>query len=278
VSAARKARVPWVDHGNGIRTRACRPTPQATIERAIQRDTLGLGHGRQPDDWQKVGYSHTVTVATKPGDDYEGRPHFNSGVTLALAQMPPGQPLARGEAYIWYREVRDGNGGNGVYPTAPLWGRFMSQTRRGPKVLSGRGRSRVLGAEYAYCFRVVGTAGFDADLFPRSEIPVPVPGVADRQKQPAEFDVLQHAAKALDRTLCNMADVVDMTDELENAAKGGADDCTMRAHRQARAYRVLATITNEGVRQSGAVERQLADFLAASPKLARWLARLQAEA
>jgi hypothetical protein len=38
--------------------------------------------------------------------------------------------------------------------------------------------------------------------------------VAERQEQPSEFDVLQHHAKALDDTLINMADVVDMTDEL----------------------------------------------------------------
>jgi hypothetical protein len=166
-----------------VRSRDCRPTPQATIERAIQRDTLGLGHWRQPDDWQKVGYSHTVTVAAKPGDDYEGRPHFNSGVTLALLQMAPGQPLVRGEAYVWCKRVEDRNGGSGAHPTAPLWGRFMSQTKRGPKVLTGRAASRVLGADYAYCFRTVGTVGFDADLYQRSEIPVAVPDAGERQKQ-----------------------------------------------------------------------------------------------
>ena len=100
----------------------------------------------------------------------------------------------------------------------------------------------------------------------------------ERQKQPAEFDVLQHVVKALDDTLCNMADVVDMTDELDEAAKkAGGDDGTMQAHRQARAHRVLETIVNVAMRQSGIVETQLADFLAASPKLARHLARWQAE-
>jgi hypothetical protein len=101
----------------------------------------------------------------------------------------------------------------------------------------------------------------------------------ERQKQPAEFDVLQHVVKALDDTLCNMADVVDMTDELDDAAKkAGGDDATMRAHRQARAYRVLETIVNVALQQSGTVETQLADFLAASPKLAHQLARWQSEA
>lgn len=55
--------------------------------------------------------------------------------------------------------------------------------------------------------------GHDSDLYQRSEIPVPIPSVAERQEQPSEFDVLQHHAKALDDTLINMADVVDMTDE-----------------------------------------------------------------
>jgi hypothetical protein len=90
--------------------------------------------------------------------------------------------------------------------------------------------------------------------------------------------VLQHHVKALDLTLCNMADVVDMTDELDDAAKkAGGDDADMRAHRQARAYRVLDTIVTAALRQSGTVETQLADFLAASPTLARHLARWQSD-
>jgi hypothetical protein len=117
-----------------------------------------------------------------------------------------------------------------------------------------------------------------SDLSTLSEIPVSVPSEIEHQKQPAEFDVLQHVVKALDDTLCNMADVVDMTDELEDAAKkAGGDDADMRAHRQARAYRVLDTIVTAALRQSGIVEQQLADFLAASPTLARYLARWQAE-
>jgi hypothetical protein len=118
-----------------------------------------------------------------------------------------------------------------------------------------------------------------SDLSTRSEIPVSVPSEIERQKQPAEFDVLQHVVKALDDTLCNMADVVDMTDELEDAAKkAGGDDADMPAHRQARAYRVLDTIVTAALQQSGTVETQLAAFLATSPKLAHYLARWQSEA
>ena len=45
------------------------------------------------------------------------------------------------------------------------------------------------------------------------EIPV-LPTKAERVDPPAEFDVLQHQAKAFDQIPCNMADVVDMTDKL----------------------------------------------------------------
>jgi hypothetical protein len=111
-----------------------------------------------------------------------------------------------------------------------------------------------------------------------SEIPVPIPSEAERQQQPEEFDMLQHQIRALDRTICNMAAVVDMTDELDAALKkGGKDDYTMKTHRQARAFAVLDTLVSEAVRESGAIEMQMADFLKASPMLARHLARWQSE-
>ena len=182
-------------------------------------------------------------------------------------------PFVRGAAYVWCKAAHNRNGTSGVYPTAPIFGRFLSQTKRGPKALVGKARSKVLGAEYAYCFRAVGRLGHDSDLYQRSEIPVPIPSVAERQEQPSEFDLLQHHAKALDDTLANMADVVDMTGELDDAAKkAGGDDAIALAHRQARAYRLLQTIVNVAVRQSGSVKKQLADYLNASPKLAYWLA------
>jgi hypothetical protein len=107
-------------------------------------------------------------------------------------------------------------GGSGEHPTAPIVGRFMSQTKNGPEVLSGRGKYTVLGAEYVYCFRPVGRIAWNSDLYTRSEIPH---CEDERQKQPAEFDLLQYQIKALDKIICNMADVVDMTDELEDAKK-----------------------------------------------------------
>jgi hypothetical protein len=156
-------------------------------------------------------------------------------------------------------------------------------------VLAGRGKSRVLGADYVYCFRAVGTVGFravgtvgwDADLYTRSEIPVPIPSKHERVEQPAAFDVLQQAIKALDQVLCNMADVADMTDELADAEKK-ADDATTqlmsRLHWEARSYKALQPILNAAVRQSVQVEEQLADFLKACPTLARHLSRWQSEA
>jgi hypothetical protein len=99
---------------------------------------------------------------------------------------------------------------------------WVSSTKRGPKVLSGHGKSAVLGAEYVYCFRAVGR---NADLYTRSEIPVPVPSDAEWNDQPLEFDVLQHHVQALDQILRNMADIDDMTDELDEAVKkAGGDD------------------------------------------------------
>jgi hypothetical protein len=109
-------------------------------------------------------------------------------------------------------------------PTAPLFGRFIEWTGRGPKVLSGQGKSAVLRAEYVYRFRAVGMIGRDADLYTRSEIPVPIPSAAERQVQPAEFDVLQHHVKALDSALAAMATATDMVGELDEADKSSEHD------------------------------------------------------
>jgi hypothetical protein len=46
---------------------------------------------------------------------------------------------------------------------------------------------------------------------------------------------------------------------------------------EARAYRALQPILNAAMQRSGAVETELADYLKASPVLAYWLARWQAE-
>jgi hypothetical protein len=175
---------------------------------------------------------------------------------------------------VWCKRVREFGGGE--HPTAPLFGRFMSQTKRGPMVLSGRGKSAVVDAEYVYCFRPVGRIGWDAALYTRSEIPVPVPSSAEWDEQPAEFEVLQHNVKALDQILSNMADIDGMTDALDDAAKKATgDDYHAKAHRQARAFRALQLILTAAMQQHDQLESQLATFLASSPKLAMRLAHWQ---
>jgi hypothetical protein len=249
------------------------------IERNIQRATLGLGYWRLPSDWCTEPFSHTVTTVCDLDGQQGGWHLYNSGVVVTLAVHPIEGPFVRGVPYVWCRAAHDRNGNSGVYPTAPLFGRFMSQTKRGPKVLSGRGKSAVLGAEYVYCFRANGMIGRDADLYTRSEIPVPIPTAAERENQPAEFDVLQHHVKALDQLLSNMADIDDMTDALDDAAKkaGRADDYHAKAHRQARAFKALQPILTAAMQEHDELENQLATFLASAPKLAKRLAHWQAD-
>jgi hypothetical protein len=200
-------------------------------------------------------------------------------VVVTLTVHPIEGPFVRGVPYVWCKEARDLNGNSGVYPTAPIFGRFISQTKRGPKVLSGRGKSAVLGAEYVYCFRANGMIGRDAALYTRSEIPVPIPSDAEWNEQPAEFDVLQYHVKALDQLLHNMADIDDMTDALDDAAKkaGRADDYHAKAHRQARAFKALQPILTAAMQEHDQLESQLATFLASAPKLAKRLAHWQSE-
>jgi hypothetical protein len=96
--------------------------------------------------------------------------------------------------------------------------------------------------------------------------------------QAVAFDILQVQVKALDQLLHNMADIDDMADELDDAAKKAGDDHDAKAHRQARAYKLTQIVLTAGMQQQRLVEEQMADFLAASPKLARHLARWQSEA
>jgi hypothetical protein len=246
------------------------------LERRIQRNTCGLGHWREPRDWSSEPFSHTVTTVCGLDGHQGGWQIYNSGVVVTLAVQPIAGPFTRGAPYVWCKAAHDHNGNSGVYPTAPLFGRFISQTSRGPKVLSGNGKSTVIGAEYVYCFRANGMIGCDADLYTRSEIPVPVPSSAERIDQPAAFETLQHAVQALDQLLINMGDITDMADELTDADKGTGDiaeDHRRQANREARAYRALQPILNAAIRESGQVGTELADYLKASPKLDRYLTR-----
>jgi hypothetical protein len=171
----------------------------------------------------------------------------------------------------------------------------MGSTAKGDKVLTRMGDVVVLPlgpgplptkADYIYRFRIVGShhercgpfalKAEDRD-YARSEIPIPIPTAAEREDQALEFDVLQHHVKALDQLLNNMADIDDMMDELDDAAKkAGGDDYHAKAHRQARAYRALQPILTATMQKHGQLERQLATLLASAPMLAKRLAHWQA--
>ena len=94
-----------------------------------------------------------------------------------------------------------------------------------------------------------------------------------------DFDILQVQVKALDQLLYNMADIDDMMDELDDAAKKAGDDHRdAKAHRQARAYKLTQIVLTATMQQYQLVEEQMAAFLVSAPDLARHLARWQAEA
>jgi hypothetical protein len=102
---------------------------------------------------------------------------------------------------------------------------------------------------------------------------------ADDMRAAMEYDVLQQLVKTLDRLLLSMADIEDMTDELDEAAEkaGNAADFEARAHREARAYRALRPMITAAMRGHRDIDEQMTTFLAASPDLAERLARWQAD-
>jgi hypothetical protein len=94
-----------------------------------------------------------------------------------------------------------------------------------------------------------------------------------------DFDILQVQVKALDQLLHNMADIDDMMDELDDAAKKAGDDHRdVKAHRQARAYKLTQIVLTAAMQQYQLVEEQMAAFLASAPDLAQRLAHWQSEA
>jgi hypothetical protein len=69
------------------------------------------------------------------------------------------------------------------------------------------------------------------------------PTDAECNDQAVAFDILQVQVKALDQLLHNMADIDDMMDELDDAAKKAGDDHRdAKAHRQARAYKLTQIV------------------------------------
>jgi hypothetical protein len=93
------------------------------------------------------------------------------------------------------------------------------------------------------------------------------------------FDILQVQVKALDQLLHNMADIDDMMDELDEAAKkAGDDNRDAKAQRQARAYKLTQIVLTATMQQYQLVEEQMTIFLATAPMLAQRLAHWQSEA
>jgi hypothetical protein len=249
------------------------------IERNTEHDTLGLGHWSEPADWCKVPFSHTVTVANDAWGYMGGWHIYNSGVVVALDVQSLDGPFDRGAPYVWCKQFRNHNGTMNDRPTAPLFGRFIEHTSRGPKVLSGRGQSAVIGSEYAYCFRAVGVVHSGCEFFAHSEIPAPIPSVAVRIEQPEQFDMLEHQTKQLDHLLSVMSDVVDMTDALADAEKAtdANDAAVAKAWRQSRSYAVLETLVAAALHKSGHVSEGMAEYLKASPELAHYLGRWRSD-
>jgi len=194
------------------------------------------------------------------------------GCTVALAVHSVDEPFTRGAAYVWCKRVIEN--GNVMFPTSPLFGRFIELAGSRLKVLAGKGVSAMVGEEYAYCFRAVGVLHGERQFFPCSEVPVPVPSEAERIAGPAAFGTLQYTVKHLAQTIASLCDVTDTADELIVAEKKIGDLKTdARVEIEARAYRSLQPILNAAMRESGQVDTELADYLKQSPSLAYWLKR-----
>jgi hypothetical protein len=102
------------------------------------------------------------------------------------------------------------------------------------------------------------------------------PTDAECNDQAVAFDILQVQVKALDQLLHNMADIDDMMDELDDAAKkAGRDDRDATAHRQTRAYKLTQIVLTAAMQQHQLIEEQMAAFLASAPMLAQRLAHWQ---
>ncbi len=247
------------------------------IEQHIERSTLGLGRWRDSDmpDWNKVPFSHYVTNVHE-WDRNETWVNWATGITIALVAHPAGEAFTRGMPYAWCKTGKRPMEKE-TFSMEPVFGRFIASTPRGPKVLVRNGVAAVLGKEYDHAYRPVGVVHRD-DAYPRSFTPAPIPCEAIRRIQPMHFRTAQDYLRRLDQILCAMAGVVDMTDELADAEKAaGKEDCQARSYRQSRAYEALEPILTDAMRWSGHTREELEAFHQASPSLAYWLERWQAD-
>jgi len=75
-----------------------------------------------------------------------------------------------------------------------------------------------------------------------------------------------------------MADIDDMMDELDDAAKKAGDDHRdAKAHRQAQAYKLTQIALTAAMQQQQLIEEQMAEFLASAPDLARRVAHWRSD-
>jgi len=127
------------------------------------------------------------------------------------------------------------------------------------------------------CFRAVGHVYQGDEFYPRSEVPVPIPSEAVRHDAPTRFGDLQAAVKAMDTALKAMANVTEMVDELNEATSNAKDAYLDRRYREAAAYCSLDELLTTAMNKQGTLRKTLAAFHEASPELAHWLKRWQAD-
>jgi hypothetical protein len=164
-----------------------------------------------------------------------------------------------------------------------------TSTGKGDKVLTTMGDVVVLPlgpgplptkADYAYRFRIVGNCheNSGARTYARSEIPIPVPTSAETIEPAAAFDLLQHGVNVLDNSLQAMANVTELIDDVDDADKRSDNDKYLdRRYRKAQAYEALDHLLTTALDKSATLQSRLADYHKASPELAHYLARWQAD-
>ncbi len=131
--------------------------PKKRFPKIKGRDHFGVfPQWREPADWRKVPFTHTITQTT-----CYGMPYVGTGKSLFLVED---RAPCTGELFIWCQKSFD------EQPTAPVWGRFMGSTAKGDKVLTTMGDVVVLRLG-----------------------PGPLPTKAEWVDGPAAFDVLHHA-------------------------------------------------------------------------------------
>jgi hypothetical protein len=126
------------------------------IQRRIEQMTLGLGRWRESEssDWNKVAFSHYVTNVHE-WEHNETWVNWATGITIALVVHPVGDAFTRGVPYAWCKTGKRPMEKE-AFSIEPVFGRFIANTSRGPKVLVRNGVAAVLGKDYDHAYRPVG--------------------------------------------------------------------------------------------------------------------------